>query len=118
MDLQEFTDTSGQIRLFTESGRSLVSGTSVSALSYTTTPYMTANETYPGSISGITLNGATNDITADITTGKLGALIEMRDKQLERKSDVSGKSVSDRLDLGGRGIIQKKKLLTVTHQAK
>src|SRR3546814_16915047 len=43
---------------------------------------MTANETYPGSISGITLNGATNDITADITTGKLGALIEMRDKQL------------------------------------
>src|SRR3546814_8344075 len=78
MDLQEFTDTCVQIRLFTESGRSLVSGTSVSALSYTTTPYMTANETYPGSISGITLNGATNDITADITTGKLGALIEMQ----------------------------------------
>src|SRR3546814_3208736 len=70
----EFTDTSGQIRLFTESGRSLVSGTSVSALSYTTTPYMTANETYPGSISGITLNGATNDITADLTTGKLGEI--------------------------------------------
>src|SRR3546814_18184792 len=87
MDLQEFTDTSGQIRLFTESGRSLVSGTSVSALSYTTTPYMTANETYTGPISGITLNGATNDITADIHPGKLGALIEMRDNPTPPSTD-------------------------------
>lgn len=82
MDLQEFTDATGQVRLFTKSGRSLVSGTSASTLSYTITPYMTANETYPGTISGITLNGTTNDITTEITTGKLGALIEMRDEQL------------------------------------
>jgi flagellar hook-associated protein 1 FlgK len=82
MDLQEFTDSSGQIRLFTQSGRSLVSGTTVSTLSYTVTPFMTANETYPGTISGIYLNGTTNDITTQITTGKLGALIEMRDRQL------------------------------------
>jgi flagellar hook-associated protein 1 FlgK len=82
MDLQEFTDASGQIRLFTQSGRSLVSGTSVSFLSYTVTPFMTANESYPGTISGIYLNGVTNDITTEITTGKLGALVEMRDQQL------------------------------------
>ncbi|MGF1631430.1 MAG: flagellar hook-associated protein FlgK [Kiloniellaceae bacterium] len=82
MDLQEFTDTSGQIRLFTQSGRSLVSGTTVSSLSYTVTPFMTANENYPTTISGIFLNGTTNDITTQITTGKLGALIEMRDRQL------------------------------------
>ncbi|MGD1876920.1 MAG: flagellar hook-associated protein FlgK [Kiloniellaceae bacterium] len=82
MDLQEFTDSTGQIRLFTQSGRSLVSGTSASSLSYTTTPYMTANETYPTTISGITLNGTTTDITADITTGKIGSLIEMRDETL------------------------------------
>jgi flagellar hook-associated protein 1 FlgK len=82
MDLQEFTDSFGQIRLFTQSGRSLVSGTTVSTLSYTVTPFMTANETYPGTISGIYLNGTTNDITTQITTGKLGALIEMRDRQL------------------------------------
>src|SRR5512138_1279840 len=82
MDLQEFTDATGQTRLFTKSGRSLVSGTSASTLSYTITPYMTANETYPGTISGITLNGTTNDITTEIATGKLGALIEMRDAQL------------------------------------
>jgi len=82
MDLQEFTDSTGQIRLFTQAGRSLVSGTSVSTLSYTVTPFMTANESYPGTISGIYLNGATNDITTEITTGKLGGLIEMRDEQL------------------------------------
>jgi len=82
MDLQEFTDATGQIRLFTEAGRSLVSGTSVSSLSYTTTPYMTANEVYPGTISGITLNGTTTDITTEITGGKLGSLIETRDETL------------------------------------
>lgn len=81
MDLQEFTDATGQIRLFTKSGRSLVSGSTVNALSYTVTPYMTANETYPGTISGITFNGGA-DITTEIATGKLGALIAMRDVQL------------------------------------
>ncbi|MEQ9609876.1 MAG: flagellar basal body rod C-terminal domain-containing protein, partial [Kiloniellaceae bacterium] len=82
MELQEFTDSTGQIRLFTEAGRSLVSGTSVSSLSYTTTPYMTPNEVYPGTISGITLNGTTTDITTEISGGKLGALIENRDETL------------------------------------
>lgn len=82
MDLQEFKDSTGQIRLFTAAGRSLVSGVSVSTLSYTVTPYMTANEAYPATISGIGLNGVANDITAEITTGKLGALIEMRDDTL------------------------------------
>ncbi|WP_193371052.1 flagellar hook-associated protein FlgK [Pelagibius marinus] len=82
MDLQEFTDSSGQIRLFTAAGRSLVTGATVSTLSYTITPYMTANETYPATISGIYLNGPVNDITSEISTGKLGALIEMRDQAL------------------------------------
>ncbi len=82
MDLQEFTDSSGQIRLFTAAGRSLVTGATVSTLSYTITPFMTANETYPATISGIYLNGPTNDITTEISTGKLGALVEMRDQAL------------------------------------
>lgn len=82
MDLQEFKDSTGQIRLFTASGRSLVSGASYSTLSYTVTPFMTAAETYPGTISGLYLNGPTNDITTEITTGKLGGLIEMRDSSL------------------------------------
>jgi len=87
MDLQEFTDSYGQIRLFTAAGRSLVSGTTVSTLSFTETPYMTANETYPATISGIYLNGGavpppSSDITGEVTTGKLGALIEMRDRAL------------------------------------
>src|SRR3546814_3398291 len=56
MGLQEFTDATGQIRLFTQSGRSLVSGVSVSSLSYTTTPYMTANETYLDPTTGNTIN--------------------------------------------------------------
>ena len=82
MELQEFTDATGQIRLFTEAGRSLVSGTSVSTLAYTVTPFMTANEVYPGTISGITLNGTTTDITTEISGGKLGGLIETRDETL------------------------------------
>ncbi len=87
MDLQEFTDSFGQIRLFTAAGRSLVSGTTASSLSYTVTPFMTANENYPTTISGIFLNGGaapppTSDITTEISTGKLGALIEMRDDLL------------------------------------
>ena len=79
MDLQEFKDSTGQLRLFTAAGRSLVSGASYSTLSYTVTPFMTAGETYPGTISGIYLNGPTNDITTEITKGKLGGLIETRD---------------------------------------
>src|SRR3546814_11673143 len=47
---------------------------------------MTANGTYPGNISGITINGTATDITADITTGKLGAPIQMRDEQLPAMS--------------------------------
>ena len=87
MELQEFTDSFGQIRLFTTAGRSLVSGTSFSTLSYTNTPFMTANETYPATISGIYLNGGatpppTSDITTEIRGGKLEALIAMRDETL------------------------------------
>src|SRR3546814_714131 len=82
MGLQEFTDATGPIRLFTQSGRSLVSGVSVSSLSYTTTPYLTANETYRGPISGITINGTSTDITAYTTTAKLGALIQMAPQRL------------------------------------
>jgi len=87
MELQEFTDSFGQIRLFTASGRSLVSGTSYGTLSYTVTPFMTANETYPTTISGIYLNGGatpppTSDITTEIRGGKLQALIDMRDNIL------------------------------------
>lgn len=87
MELQEFTDSFGQIRLFTTAGRSLVSGTSFGTLSYTNTPFMTANETYPATISGIYLNGGaapppTSDITTEIRGGKLEALIAMRDETL------------------------------------
>ena len=87
MELQEFTDSFGQVRLFTSAGRSLVSGTSNSTLSYTVTPFMTANETYPTTISGIYLNGgatppASSDMTTEIQGGKLQALIEMRDQTL------------------------------------
>lgn len=87
MELQEFTDSFGQVRLFTSAGRSLVSGTSNSTLSYTVTPFMTANETYPTTISGIYLNGgatppASSDMTSEIQGGRLQALIEMRDRTL------------------------------------
>ena len=87
MEVQEFTDSFGQVMLYTTAGRSLVNGTSYGTLSYTVTPFMTANETYPTTISGIYLNGGaapppTSDMTTEISGGKLAALIEMRDQTL------------------------------------
>ena len=83
----EVQQSDGQITLMSEGGRSLVQGSSAATLSYTRSNTMVPSTTYPGTISGIFINGgatppASADITGQIQSGRLKALIDMRDTTL------------------------------------
>lgn len=81
MNVSYFTQPSGQIVLFTGSGQSLVDNSTVSHLSYTPASSMSESVSYPsGGISPITVDGT--DITTDIQSGRLSALINQRDTVL------------------------------------
>ena len=78
MNVSYFISSSGGMQVYTSSGQALVDG-SAHALSYTAASSVSASTTYPsGGLSGITVNGV--DITSQITSGKIGALINLRDK--------------------------------------
>lgn len=81
MNISYFTRPTGEVVLFTGSGQSLVDGSTVSHLSYSPTSSMNATISYPGGgISPITVDG--KDITTDIKSGRLSALINQRDTVL------------------------------------
>ena len=76
-DISYFTRTNGQMVIMAGNGRTLVDATSTT-LAYSPASSMSAAITYPGGgIANITANGI--DITTDITSGNLKALIDMRD---------------------------------------
>ena len=83
MNVSYFTASNGDLQVYTSSGQSLVD-TMAHTLSYTPAANVTASTSYSaGSSSGfsaITLNGV--DITSQITSGKIGALITLRDQTL------------------------------------
>ncbi|WP_024506569.1 flagellar hook-associated protein FlgK [Bradyrhizobium sp. ARR65] len=80
MNVNYYTTSSGDLQVYTTSGQPLVDSTA-HTLSYTTASNVTASTTYAsGGFSGITVNGI--DITSQITSGKVGALITLRDKAL------------------------------------
>ena len=80
IDITYFTRDNGKIVIFSASGRTLVDITP-STLAYTPASSMSSTTSYPNNgIGGITLDG--NDITTDITGGKLKALIDLRDTTL------------------------------------
>jgi flagellar hook-associated protein 1 len=83
MDVSYFTTSSGSLQVYTSSGQALVD-TSVHQLSYTPAANVSASTSYsataPSGFSGIMLNGM--DITSQINSGSLGALITMRDTTL------------------------------------
>ncbi len=83
MDISYFTGSNGSLQIYTASGQALVDSTA-HTLSYTPAASVTANTTYnPGSSSGfggIMLNGM--DITSQITSGSIGALVSLRDTVL------------------------------------
>jgi flagellar hook-associated protein 1 FlgK len=83
MNVSYFTASNGDLQVYTSSGQSLVD-TMAHTLSYTPAANVTASTSYSsGSSSGfsaITLNGV--DVTSQITSGKIGALITLRDQTL------------------------------------
>lgn len=83
MNVSYFTASNGDLQVYTSSGQSLVD-TMAHTLSYAPAANVTASTSYSaGSSSGfsaITLNGV--DVTSQITSGKIGALITLRDQTL------------------------------------
>ncbi|MBR0869469.1 flagellar hook-associated protein FlgK [Bradyrhizobium tropiciagri] len=84
MNVSYFTASNGDIQVYTGSGQALVDSTAHS-LSYTAAANVTASTTYvagssSSGFSGITVNGV--DITSQISSGKVGALITLRDQTL------------------------------------
>lgn len=84
MNVSYFTASNGDIQVYTGSGQALVDSTA-HPLSYTTASDVTASTTYvagsaSSGFSGITVNGV--DITSQITSGNVGALITLRDQTL------------------------------------
>jgi flagellar hook-associated protein 1 FlgK len=80
MNVSYFTASNGDIQVYTGSGQALVDSTA-HPLSYTAAANVTASTTYgAGGFSGITVNGV--DITSQISSGKVGALITLRDQTL------------------------------------
>lgn len=84
MNVGYYKASNGDLQIYTSSGQALVD-TTAHTLSYTPASNVTASTTYtPGSsssgFSGITVNGV--DITSQITSGNVGALITLRDQTL------------------------------------
>ncbi|MGY3691552.1 flagellar hook-associated protein 1 FlgK [Bradyrhizobium sp. USDA 3240] len=84
MNVSYFTTSSGDLQIYTGSGQALVDSTA-HPLSYTAAPNVTASTTYTAGsatsgFSGITVNGI--DITSQISSGKVSALIALRDQTL------------------------------------
>lgn len=84
MGVNSYVTSDNQLRIYTTGGDALL-GTTAATLSYTASSTLGATATYPGSISGILLNG--KDITASQTTGELGALVILRDTTLPAEQD-------------------------------
>jgi flagellar hook-associated protein 1 FlgK len=94
MDISYFTRDNGQMVIMAGNGRSLIDTLSAT-IQYLPASNMSASITYPGNgIAGITVNGI--DITADIASGQLKGLIDMRDSILP--------GLGDQLDELARGL--------------
>jgi flagellar hook-associated protein 1 FlgK len=84
MGVSSYVTADNQLRIYTAGGDALL-GTTAATLGYTASSQLGAAATYPGSISGITLNG--KDVTTSLTTGELGALVTLRDQTLPAEQD-------------------------------
>lgn len=101
--IQYFTDDQNQLRIYTSGGDMLL-GSKAATLSYTDVGTASRSTVYPGGFSGIMLNG--RDITPNVNSGALGALVELRDVTLpgeQEKLDELAHSLIDTVNgvLGG-----------------
>jgi len=83
MNVSYFISSSGDMQIYTASGQSLLDS-SVHKLTYSPASTVTASTSYsatpPSGFSGILVNGT--DVTAQIGSGSIGALITLRDSTL------------------------------------
>lgn len=99
MSIQYFERTTGEVTVLSSQGFTLVES-QAGSLGYSQTSIITADQRYPDSISGVFINptgtesaGDVRDITNTVRTGKLKALIDLRDTVLP--------DVADQLDVLG-----------------
>lgn len=90
-----YTTANNQLVVYDQGGDQLL-GSQAATLSYTSTGQLSADTTYPDSIAGITVNGT--DITGSVTTGSLGALIQLRDTTLVNQQDKLDQLASGLID--------------------
>jgi flagellar hook-associated protein 1 FlgK len=96
-----FVSSSGDMQVYTAGGQALVDS-SVHLLGFTASSSVNASSTYDGTssgLSGITVNGV--DITSQITSGEIGALVSLRDtvlpaaqSQLDQLADTLATSLN------------------------
>ena len=79
LDVNAFYTANNSLQVYTDDGLALVDS-QAHTLDYTAAGGMAASTTYPGTISGIMLDG--KDITTRIDGGTIGALIAVRDTEL------------------------------------
>lgn len=86
MDVSYFTNSSGQMQVYTSSGQVLLDS-SVHKLSYQTASSVSASSVYGTSsgLSGIMVDG--KDITAQIKSGSIAGLVQQRDVTLPAAQD-------------------------------
>jgi flagellar hook-associated protein 1 FlgK len=83
--ITSYVTSDNTVAIYTTSGDQLL-GASAAKLSYTASSSLSADTVYPGTISGVMLNG--KDITTATTSGSLGALITLRDDTLVGEQDA------------------------------
>jgi flagellar hook-associated protein 1 FlgK len=83
MDIEYFVASGGGMQIYTTGGQALLDG-SVHELSYTSASKVTADTVYsvtpPSGFDAISVDGT--DITSQIKSGSIGALVDMRDDTL------------------------------------
>ncbi|MAS87470.1 MAG: flagellar hook-associated protein FlgK [Micavibrio sp.] len=78
MDINYFVNSNNEVRIYSPSGVSLVgAGNSVYTYNFTPTSPITSDLAYPGTLSGISLNGV--DATSDFRSGSINGYLELRD---------------------------------------
>lgn len=85
MNINYYTASNGDLQVYTTSGQVLVDGNTAHKISYTAAANVTGATTYSAGssssgFSAITVNGV--DVTGQITSGSIGALITLRDTTL------------------------------------
>jgi len=82
--VQSFYTDDNRLQIYTDGGEPLLNS-SAHTLSFSTSGKVTGETSYPGQLSGVTVNG--KDITGSIDGGRLGGLIELRDETLVEEQD-------------------------------